>query len=146
MNLGHYLFGSCRSKPTIIPSVRMFWLMDKTWRSLFRLFARNIIYDAVIGCSCSLDWQPGTLYAHPAKHVLSKHLFRVPVYLKYWLPGVTSESERRRRSVQDPSLRPHPYSPSPLPAPCPHPPLSPCPVPTLPTHPPLVPTLCPHPL
>ena len=94
MNVRHYLFESS-PEPAIFPSVLMFWLMDKTWRPLFRLFTRNIIYDDVTGRSCSIDWQPGTLCAHPAKYVLSKHLLRVPVYLKYWSPGVISESERR---------------------------------------------------
>jgi len=47
----------------IIPSDFMHWLVWRTWRPVFGVFASNVNYDVLIGWSTQGDWQPWLLYA-----------------------------------------------------------------------------------
>ena len=43
-------------------SVATLQLVEQTQRRLFGLFARNSLYDVLIGLNCMGDWQPGIFY------------------------------------------------------------------------------------
>ena len=51
--------------PSVFYSVAMLPFAGQTWRPLYGLFVQNVIWDVLIGWSCTGDWLVTTLYSCP---------------------------------------------------------------------------------
>ena len=76
--------------PWVFHSVARLYLVRRTGRPLFGLFAWNIIFSALIGWRCSDNWQAGARYGSfvggPFPSILSNSLqWIVQDLLSYWI-------------------------------------------------------------